>query len=215
MRAGRHSFGIQMYESESTGLPSNVSRQPQYLVVLDVSGSALPPGAAVIWDGTGRIERIVSPLVNSGELDSQGVVVRAGTSWKTKLADMELDARIHRQNKFEFRVAGAIQPGDFPPNRAHATLKASRRDLTASWNAYHVSGFWNAARTGRYGSWTGHDQALHWQDVFDVDGLAFAGGILNVGNSGPALNPASPNNPYITTDSLRGRTFFLRAGMSF
>ena len=78
-----------------------------------------------------------------------------------------------------------------------------------------MSGFWNATRTGRYSSWTGHDLALHWQEAFNVDGLAIAGGILNVANTGPALNPATPDSPSITADSLRGRTFFLRSRMSF
>lgn len=101
-----------------------------------------------------------------------------------------------------------LQPGDFPRYRAHATLKASRNAVTASRNTHFVSGFRNAAGTG-------HDLALHWQDAFDVDGLAVAGGILNAANNGPALNPDSPDSPSITADSLRGRTFFLRTGMSF
>ncbi len=212
-RSGRHRFGIDWFRSESTGLPSQVS--PQYLVNLNAAGGDLPPGAAVIRDGTNRIDRIVSPLLNSGESKSRGIALMAGTAWETEWAKMELDARVRRQTRSIFKVAGARQPGDFPRYRAHATLKASRNDVTASWNTYFVSGFWNATRTGRYSSWTGHDLALHWKDAFDVDGLAIAGGILNVANNGPALNPATPDSPSITGDSLRGRSFFLRTSVSF
>ena len=212
-RVGRHSIGIDWFGFESTGLPRQVS--PQYLVNQDVAGLDLPPGAEVIRDGTDRIDRIVSPLLNSGESESRGIAVQAGTSWDTRWAKMELDARMRRQSRSVSRVAGATQPGDFPRYRAHATLKASRNGVTASWNTHFVSGFRNAAGTGRWSSWVGHDLALHWQDAFDVDGFAVAGGILNVADNGPALNPASPDSPSITADSLRGRTFFLRTGMSF
>ena len=212
-RAGPHGFGIDWFRSESTGLPAQVS--PQHLVNLDAAGERLPPGGAVIRDGTGRIDRILSPLLNSGESEGRGVALRAGTAWETGWADMKLDAHVLRQTSSVSRVAGSVQPGDFPRHRAHASLKATRNGVTARLDTRFVSGFRNAAGTGHYGSWIGHDLTLHWQDAFGSDGLAIAGGVLNVGDNGPALNPASPDSPSITADSLRGRTFFLRVSMAF
>ena len=52
-------------------------------------------------------------------------------------------------------------------------------------------------------------------NAFGVGGLAVAGGILNVGNRKPALNPASPDSPALTNRSLMGRTLFLSASMSW
>lgn len=213
LRAGGFTLGADWYRSENGGVPERVS--PQRLVDLDASGRSLPPGAAVIRDGSGRIERIVSPTLNSGEGEVERVALRAGAEWDTDWAALDMDVHVLREVSREYRVAGVKQPGDSPRHRAHAVLEASRGDVTASWNAYMVSGYWNADRTGRWGRWTGHDLAVHWRDAFGLDGFAVAAGVLNVGNRGPALNPASPDEPAITSRSLAGRTFFLRATRSW
>ena len=213
LRAGGFTLDADWYRGETSGAPARVS--PQRLVDLDASGRSLPPGAAVIRDSSGRIERIVGPTLNSGEGEVERVALRAGAERDTGWAALDMDIHVLREVSGEYRVAGVKQPGDSPRHRAHAVLEASRGDVTASWNAYMVSGHWNADRTGRWGRWTGHDLAVHWRDAFGVDGFAVAAGILNVGNRGPALNPASPDEPAITSRSLAGRTFFLRATMSW
>lgn len=213
LRAGGLTLGADWNRVETRGLPARVS--PQRLVDLDASGRSLPPGAAVIRDSTGRIERIVSPTVNSKEAQAERVALRAGAEWDTDWAALDLDIHVLREVSDEQRIAGLTQPGEYPRHRAHAVLKASRGRVTASWNAYVVSGFWNAARTDRWGRWNGHDLALHWRDAFGVDGFAVAAGIRNVGNRGPALNPASPELPQLTSRSIAGRTFFVRATMSW
>ena len=213
LRAGAFTFAADWYRNETDGAPARVS--PQRLVDLDTAGQALPRGAAVIRDDTGRIERIVSPTLNSGEGESQGVALRAGAAWETDWAALDMDIHVLRELSGEYRVEGLKQPGDSPRHRAHAALRASRGDVTASWNAYVVSSYWNAARTGRWNRWTGHDLALHWRNAFGVGGLAVAGGILNVGNRKPALNPANPDSPALTDRSLMGRTLFLSASMSW
>ncbi len=213
LRAGGLTLGADWYRVEVSGVPARIS--PQRLVDLDASGQSLPAGAAIIRDSEGRIERIVSPTLNSGEGEFERVALRAGAEWDTDWAALDMDIHVLREVSGESRVAGVKQPGDFPRHRAHAVLKASHGDVTASWNAYMVSGYWNAARTGRWGRWTGHDLAVHWRDASGLDGFAIAAGILNVGNRGPGLNPASPDEPAITSRSRAGRTFFLRATMSW
>ena len=114
-------------------------------------------------------------------------------------------------------MAGEIDPGDYPRNRVHASLRANRGDFTASWSVYAVSGFWNIRETGRYKAWTGHDIAVRWRDSFGLSGIDLTGGILNVGNRGPSTDPTAPGAQAAdeTLDSVRGRTVFLSAKVSF
>ncbi len=207
------SIAADWLRSETDGLPATVS--PQRLVDLEVAGQSLPAGVAVDRDAAGNIDRIAIPVLNSGELDAQYAALRIGSAFEAGWAALDANLAVVRRVSSESRVAGLVQPGDSPRHRAHASLKASRGDVTASWNGYLVSSYWNETRTGRWSRWTGHDIALHWQDAFGVDGLAVAGGVLNVGNDGPAFNPASPDIPAYTHDSRRGRTYFLRAAMSW
>ena len=164
---------------------------------------------------TGKIVKLVTPLFNRKDNDSssEGISFRAGVPWETEWGALNFDVNVLRTFDSESRVAGVKQPGDFPRYRAHAVLRASRGDVAVSWNVHAVSGYWNATRTGRWKSWMGHDLALQWRDAFGRDGLKIAGGVINVGDREPALNPANPNSPALSYDSVRGRTFFLNAGM--
>ncbi len=111
-------------------------------------------------------------------------------------------------------MAGEEQPGDYPRDRVHASLHASRGGVTASWTLHAVSGHWNAAGTGRWEGWQGHDLALLWRGAFGIERLNLAGGVLNVGDRGPPTNPASPNDPLLRLDSVMGRTLFVNATLS-
>ena len=107
-------------------VPAQLSAQS--IIDLDAEGR-LPPGAAVIREGD-LITRIESPLVNSGETDVSGIDVRARSGWKADWADLVLDARWSRVTRYEDRVADEVQPGDYPRNRVHASLRASRGGIT-------------------------------------------------------------------------------------
>ena len=120
-------------------------------------GERYRPGVAVIRTQEGKIERIDSPIVNSGETDASGVDVRARLDWNAPWADLVLDTRWLRMTQQETRVAGELQPGDYPRARVHGSLRASRGRLTTSWSVYSVSGYWNMRRTGRFDGWMGHD----------------------------------------------------------
>ncbi len=209
---GAFSLGADWFKIELSDVPA---LPIQSLVDLDAAGKNLPPGTQVVRDGTGRIDKIVSPLSNNGETEIVGVELRAGAAWETDWAELAFDVRGLRTTRYETRVDGLEQPGDYPRDRVHASLRASRGGVTASWNLHAVSGYWNATRTGRYKAWRGHDIALRWRGAFGIDGLDLAGGVLNVGDRGPSTNPASPNNPLLRLDSVMGRTLFLTAKAVF
>ncbi len=194
-------------------VPAQLSAQS--IIDLDAEGR-LPPGAAVIREGD-LITRIESPLVNSGETDVSGIDVRARSGWKADWADLVLDARWSRVTRYEDRVADEVQPGDYPRNRVYASLRASRGGITASWSVHSVSGYWNVRETARYKAWMGHDITLRWRDAFGLSGMDLTGGVLNVGDRGPSTDPTNPGSSGAveTLDSVRGRTIFLTAKMSW
>ena len=207
---GAFSLGADWFEIELSDVASQLSAQS--LVDREVAGN-LPPGAEVQREG-GRITRIVSPLYNSGETEIAGIELRAGAAWETDWAALAFDVRGLRTTRYESRVAGREQPGDYPRDRVHASLRASRGGVTAIWSLHAVSGYRNETRTGRYEGWRGHDVALRWRGPFGIDRLNLAGGVLNVGDRGPSINPAEPNEPLLRLDSVMGRTLFLNATLS-
>ena len=160
-------------------------------------------------------ERIDSPIVNSGETDASGVDVRARLDWDAPWADLVLDTRWLRTTQQETRVAGELQPGDYPRDRIHGSLRASRGRLTASWSTYSVLGYWNVRRTGRFDGWMGHDITVRWRDPFGLSRMDLTGGVLNIADRGPAIDPTDPDAADVSLDSGRGRTIFLTATMSW
>ena len=115
----------------------------------------------------------------------------------------------------ESRVAGVVQPGDFPRNRVNATLTAGRDGLTVSWNVHAISGFANSAGSGRFAAWVGHDLLVHWRDAFGLKGVTLGGGMLNVADRGPSVDSADPEIADTRLDSVRGRTVFFSVGAGF
>ena len=202
-------FGIGLSDT-----PARLS--PQTVVDLDNEGR-LPPGASVVRTTAGVIERIENPVVNTGSTDVRGFNFRAGTDWNAVGTDMAFDARWIRVTRNESRVAGVKQPGDFPRDRLHTSLRANRGDVTAIWSLYGKSGYWNSRRTARYKAWTGHDLALRWRDAFGWSGMEFIGGVLNVGDRGPSTDSTVPGSSGAdkSLDNVRGRTLFLTAKAAF
>lgn len=193
---------------------------PQLLVNLENRDQDLPEGAQVLRVGgseTGTIEKIVRPLMNDRDNDSrtEGLALRAGAAWETAWALLDLDINYLRTIDSQSRVQGVKLPGDYPRHRAHAVLRASRGDLTASWNVHRLSSYYNATGTGRWDSWTGHDLALQWQGAYGLQGLRLSAGALNIDDRKPALNPANPDNPALSYDSVRGRTYFVNASLGW
>ena len=158
-----------------------------------------------------RISCIVKPVTADGEFDISGIDLRAQWSWTTHWAEFDLDAHWSHVNEFEERAFDFSGPKDFPRNRVHVLLGATRGDLTFQWSAYATSGYRAPGyySDGRYGGWVGHDLSVRWRDAFGIDATDITGGIMNVGNRGPTINSGDPEDPDETFDSIRGRTFFL------
>ena len=149
------------------------------------------------------------PVLDSGEIDSAGLHLRASWDWQADWAGYALDTHWFYRDKYERRAFGNRLPVEFPRHRAHASLGVTRGDVTAHWTTYGVSGFWDTSRSDRYDSWIGHDVALRWRNAFGLSGTDLVGGILNLDNHSPSLNPAAPFHPAETLDSIRGRTLFV------
>ena len=210
---GPFSLSADWFRFRLADQPAELSAQS--IVNLDAEGR-LPPGAKVQREGA-LITRIQSPLYNAGETDASGIDFQARAGWKTDWADLLLHARWLRMTRYEGRVNGVVQPGDYPRHRVHASLRASKGGFSANWSVLAVSGYWNNRRSARYQAWVGHDITLRWRDAFGLSGMDLTGGVLNAGDRGPSTDPTVPGSQGADTtlDSIRGRTLFLTAKMSF
>ena len=207
------SFSADWFDINLSNLPGRLSAQ----AIIDLEAkNALPAGAAVLRDGD-QITQIVNPLFNNGQSDVSGADLRLQKEWKTDRTEMVLDVRWTRTTRYVSRVAGEVQPGDFPRDHVSVSFRASHGDVTAQWSIYKVSGFWNVNKTGRYNAWLGHDITLRRHDVFGFNGMDLTGGILNIEDHSPSTDPTVPGveGADETMDAVRGRTIFLAVKMSF
>ncbi len=207
---GRLSVSADWFRIEESETPASLSTQK--IVDIDARGGSLPPGAAVIRDGT-RITNIVNPIVNSGETETSGVNVRAGARWKLEGLDTGFDLRwVHLLNS-ESRVGGVEQPGDFARNRVHATLSAGPglrgNGWIVDWHVRAVTESGNISNTGLFETWIGHDIGLNWRNVMGVEDLTLRGGVFNLGDAGPQTDTSDRGSTIDRYDAVRGRTFYL------
>ena len=209
MSLGPFSLSADWFRIGLSDIPTRLSAQS--IIDLEAEGR-LPSGVTVTRDGD-FVDLIESPLVNGGESDVAGFNVQGNMDWKTDWADVVFSAYWSHLTENEFRVAGEVQPGDYPRNRVHALLRVSRSGVTANWSVIGVSGYSNVLGTARYKAWMGHNITIQWHDAVGVKGMDLAGGILNIGNRGPST--ATQQEVDLTQDSARGRTFFLTAKISF
>ena len=119
-----------------------------------------------------------------------------------------------RTTRYESRVAGREQPGDYPRDRVHASLHAEPGRRDRDLEPLCGLGLPERDQDRPLRGVEGHDVALRWRGPFGIDRLNLAGGVLNVGDRGPSINPAEPNEPLLRLDSVMGRTLFLNATLS-
>ncbi len=207
---GKLSVSADWFRIERSETPDRLSAQK--IVDIEASGGSLPPGTAVIREGS-LIRRIVNPIVNSGESEVSGLDIRAGARWKFDELDSGFDLRWLHMLDYEARVGGIEQPGDFARNRIHATLSAGPglqgSGWVVDWNIRAVSEYSNSDNSGRFETWIGHDIGLTWGDAFGLKGLMLRGGVFNLGDAGPATDTSNPGSTIDRYDAIRGRTFYL------
>ena len=210
-RVGAFSLAADWIKVEGFDQPRRVNAQT--IVDRDHAGNPIPDTHVVRHDG--HIEEIRIPILQAGTSRIEGIALNAGTALETSWAALEFDVHAFRTTRDERWVLEVKQPLAFPRDRVHAVLRATRGDVTASWNVHWRSGFSTASVAGyRYRAWTGNDIALGWRNAFGMDQLDLAGGVLNVENRGPSalLGGALPS---LTLDAVVGRTVFLSASVSW
>ena len=207
------SFSADWFSVDNTDLPT----VPNWQVVVDRAAAGNPlAGTSVERNvaGDNSIDRIIVPVGPFGETETRGVALHAGAGWETDWADLALDVHATRTTRFKSIVLGEEEPGGYVRDRAHAVLRSSWGDVTASWSVYGRSGYLNSTETGRYKSWYGHDLVLQWRDLLGM-GMDLTGGVLNVANRDASLDSSGDQGTVTSLDSDRGRTFFLNATMAW
>ncbi len=218
IRWGPLSLNADWFRVEVEDAPAALS--PQTIVDMDGTGQ-LPAGAGVQRTG-GVVTRINSPFLNSGESETEGVNTHIALRGDVGEVDAGLDVYWLRETKSEARVAGNEVHVDSPRDRIHVTLRGTRSAITANWNIYALSGYSNKAETGRYKGWMGHDVVLRWHGALGLERLDILGGVLNVTDQGPSLDPGYRGisavhgvGADVRQDSMLGRTVFVGMKVAF
>ena len=209
MELGRFSLAADWFQIETDDVPARVS--PQSIV----DREAQQGSSALVARQNDVIMEIQNPLVNTGESRVSGLSLSGHTDWDMGSVATDLDIHWNYIIESESKVDGMVQPGDFPHNRVHATLRMAQNNMVAAWHTRVISGYDNVQETGNFDPWIGHDLTLEFRDVFGMEGLAMQGGVLNLTNRGPSVDSSNPNVADERLDSERGRTFFLRTELSW
>ena len=205
------SLAVDWFRVEISDIPGVAGVQD--IVDRERAGNPIP-GTRVVRHG-GQIDEIYNPTVQTGESESTGIALHAGADWEMGGEEYSLDVHGFRTLRHESRQLGVPSPYEAPKNRLHAVLRASWGDVTASWNFHWISSHPNLTRTGRFAPWSGHDVALGWRNAFGIDGMSLWGGVLNLADRGPVLDPTMDEAPDLYHDAIRGRTVFVKAAMEW
>lgn len=202
---GPFSASADFFRLRVSEIPNKLS--PQVIIDLEKSGGLAEYPDVKVTRLDGRLERIESPLSNSGEIDMDGFTVQVEGAWEISWVDIMLNANWLKITNYETRIAGDEQVGGVPDDRLHVLLRTDYNDITAQWNMHVVSGYSSSDGITEYGSWIGHDLALNWGRSLGFGKLQLTGGILNIGDK----SQPSTESSGLYLDSILGRTFFLTA----
>ena len=88
-------------------------------------------------------------------------------------------------------------------------------DFTASFNSSLIDSFENSAGTAEYATWVGHDLIFGHSGL--ADDLEISGGILNIADKGPSIDPVNGYEDSIVLElySVAGRIPFIKAKYKF
>ncbi len=206
-------IAVNYFTTDRKKVPDSLTAQK--IVELE-KANKLPPRASVDRNG-GEIEQINIPLTNSGEIKVDGVDLRSGFVRKTGWGELDVGLNLLHTVRYNTNNGGEDTSTDYPKNRMSVQITGRRDDLTATWGIGAISGYWNQQRSARYKTWIGHDLIFSWQNAFNVTGMTVRGGILNVTDEGPSLDPTNRSVLASTSpiSSRIGRTISISAEMKW
>ena len=196
------------------------------------SRGALPPGVIVNRGATvggipGAIQNIINPNTNGANLEVEGMDIRANLQLDTDFAAIQADLQWSHLFKYNEQTSAedpvdellGTEDGDdaYPSDRVSLTVRASRENLTATWAANYISSFENVSATASYKSWISHDFTLNWVDPFGLDGFEVTGGVRNIGDRDPSIDPTAGYSDSVVLQlyDVAGRTYFLNGKYTF
>ena len=187
----------------------------QSIINLHFSGASLPAGVEIKNPNLPSME-VVGPWVNIQSSKTSGVDLRLHTEWAADSMDYSFDTRWLRITDARSGAYGKLSKSPLVSrDQIHATVTASRGDLTAGWSVQHDSKFKSSIVDDHYPSWTSHDVSLTWRNALGVRDLVMTGGILNVTDEGPSTLPSSPDLTSGSYDTRLGRSLFLTTKVSW
>ena len=164
--------------------------------------------------GAGRIT-IYDSYANVLDSDRSGFNTRLGGGFRTSWGVLGLRGAWRRVTSAKLRVRGVTERYAIPRNIVRVGALARRGSLSAVWTTSYRSGYRNAAGTGTFQSWTGHDVVLDWRKPFGLKGGRFTAGVFNLTDAGLSVNTANPNSVDGPTEADWGRTYFVSLNMRF
>jgi len=191
----------------------------------------LPPGVVVnrapTTDGTpGAVISIVRPLVNAALFESNGLDFSANYGFETPIGDIDLNGTwVHvldynTQANEDSDVAELVGFEGTPENRANSSVRWSKDGFNLTWNTTYIDSHEDAGGEDtreKYDDYWTHDIRAGYNDAFGMEGLTISGGVLNVTEVDPPIDPILGYDDGITLPlyEVRGRVPYINVKYHF
>ena len=166
----------------------------------------LPAGVIVrrgpTVDGVpGRILSIENPLSNGASTDTSGLDLGINYNFDIEggTIDMNLswvhilkyDEQTTPESPVDLLIGTENGDKGFPENRLTSSVRYSNDYMTLAFNSQLIDSFRNVSDTEDYATFVSHDITASWNDAFGVEGLNLSGGIRNILDRGPSIDPTA------------------------
>lgn len=166
-------------------------------------------------DRTGGSVTIYDSYANIVDVELTGVTVRFGGGFRTGWGVVGARGAWRHVTGAKRRVAGRTEGYAVPKNMVRAGFLARRGNLSLVWTSNYRSGFENAAGTGKFEAWFGHDAVLDWKAPMGLNGARLTAGVFNLTDAPLSVNTANPGSVDGPTEAGWGRTFFVTLSARF
>ncbi|MXW92972.1 MAG: TonB-dependent receptor [Rhodospirillaceae bacterium] len=166
-------------------------------------------------DRTGGAITIYDSYANIVDVELTGVTVRFGGGFRTSWGIVGARGAWRHVTGAKRRVAGRTEGYAVPKNMVRAGFLARRGNLSLVWTSNYRSGFENAAGTGKFDAWFGHDAVLDWKAPMGLNGARLTAGVFNLTDAPLSVNTANPGSVDGPTEAGWGRTFFVTLNARF